>query len=193
MRITFLNQKGGVGKTTLVLMLSGILRRAGYEVSIDDHDPQGSARFFAPVVDVPLHDAARHDPGLHVVTDTPGHLSLDGPGADDLRRLVATSDTLILVTDKSPAAIHGSAPMARFITARKKADARASVLFNRVRVNTTMGRQPGGEIAADLGLPALSVELPLSAAFENAFVSGLSAVTGARKSDLLSLALEILK
>ena len=191
MRITFLNQKGGVGKTTLVLMLAGILRRVGHDVAIDDHDPQGSARFFAQAVDVPLYDPAK--PAAYIITDTPGHLRIDGQLADDLRQLVAASDKLILVTEKSPAAIHGSGPMAKLIKEHKRPGAKAFVLFNRVRAGTTMGQQEGKDIAADLGLPALSVELPLSSAFENAFVLGLAAVTGKRKEELLSLALEMLK
>ena len=101
MRITFLNQKGGVGKTTLVLMLSGVLRQAGYDVAIDDRDPQGSARFFAKRVDVPLHDPAA--PAPYIITDTPGNLQLEGKAGDDLRELIATSDKLVLVTEKSPA------------------------------------------------------------------------------------------
>lgn len=191
MRITFLNQKGGVGKTTLVLMLSGILRRAGYDVAIDDCDPQGSARFFAHAVEVPLYDPAK--PAAYIITDTPGHLRMDGKIGDELRQLIVESDKLILVTEKSPASIHGSAPMAKLIKAEKRADAKAYVLFNRVRSGTTMGQQEGKDIAADLGLPPLSIELPLSSAFENAFVSGLAAVTGKRKDELLSLALEVMK
>jgi chromosome partitioning protein len=191
MRITFLNQKGGVGKTTLVLLLSGVLRRVGYDVAIDDHDPQGTARLFAKKVDVPLYDPAK--PAEYVITDTPGHLGIDGKGGGDLLQLVSASDKLVLVTEKSPAALHGSFPMAKLIVERKRPDAKAYVLFNRVRSGTTIGQQQGLDIAADLGLPALTVELPLSSAFENAFTDGLSAVTGKRRDELLSLALEVMK
>ena len=104
---------------------------------------------------------------------------------------MATSDKLILVTEKSPAALHGSGPMVALIQAHKRPDASARVLFNRVRTNTTVGQQQGLDIAADLGLPALSVELPLSSAFENAFLAGPAAVTGKQQTVLLKLAMEV--
>ena len=191
MRITFLNQKGGVGKTTLVLMLASVMRRAKFAVSIDDRDPQGSARFFAPNLGLPLYDP--DSPTPYVITDTPGHLRIDGEAGAELRKLVASSDRLVLVTEKSPASVHGSGPMARLIAAEKRDDAAAYVLFNKVRAGTNVGEQRGADIAAELGLPALSVELPLSSAFENAFVGGMASVTGKRRDDLMSLALEVLK
>ena len=67
MRITLLNQKGGVGKTTLVLLLSGILKKAEYDVAIDDRDPQGSASFFAERFGVPLLNGRK--PADYILTE----------------------------------------------------------------------------------------------------------------------------
>jgi chromosome partitioning protein len=43
MIVALLNQKGGVGKTTLALHLAGAWARQGCRVTVIDADPQGSA------------------------------------------------------------------------------------------------------------------------------------------------------
>lgn len=191
MKITFLNQKGGVGKTTLVLLMAGVLKKSGYDVAIDDRDPQGSARFFTQNFDVPL--LADNPNAEFVLVDTPGHMKLEGELLEQITRLIAESDKLIVVADKSPATIHGTAPMVRLVNERKRPEAKAFLLFNKVRGGTTMGQQSGPDIAVDLGVTPLENELPLSQSFENAFVAGMSAVTGKHREELFKLALEIMK
>jgi chromosome partitioning protein len=47
MIVALLNQKGGVGKTTLALHLAGAWGRQGERVTLIDADPQGSALYWS--------------------------------------------------------------------------------------------------------------------------------------------------
>jgi len=55
-KISFINQKGGVGKTSLTLHSSGALAELGKRVLVIDLDPQGnlSADFFDDIYELPL-------------------------------------------------------------------------------------------------------------------------------------------
>jgi cellulose biosynthesis protein BcsQ len=91
-----LNQKGGVGKTTVTLGLASAAAAAGDRVLIVDLDPQGSSTWVLGH-DPTEPDARAHGSTIHVVTSgwsdqidlVPASPTLDdrhGPRADALRR-----------------------------------------------------------------------------------------------------------
>lgn len=192
-RIAFLNQKGGVGKSTCSGLVGAALHNAGYKVAFEDHDPQGSLAMWARnIARLPLVGEVE-DPDV-VITDTPGRIDVEKEGPDGFfRRLVGQSQRLVVVAEKSLFSTQASIPMIELVRASKHPEARAMILFNKVRANTLIGAQNEEEMGRDLGLPVLGNSLPLAAAYESLQVNGFAAVTGKHRERIFALALEILR
>lgn len=193
MRITFLNQKGGVGKSTASILIGAALHAAGYRVAFDDRDSQGSVTHWARHVgNLPLLNGSNEFDVI--LCDTPGRLDLQEEASRGfLQPIIASSDRLIIVAEKSPFSMNATIPMVEFVQRHKGASARAAVLFNKVRAATITGKQDEADLSARLGMPSLNHSLPLAAPFENVQSQGFAAVTGKHRELVLTLALEILK
>ncbi len=193
MQITFLNQKGGVGKTTVSILLGGTLAGAGYAVAFDDRDEQGSLTWWARGVGMmPLLAESK---GHHVVIcDTPGRLDLmQNAGRDFLQPIIAASDRVVIVTEKSSFSLQATRPTLAFAKSQLKPGAKLLVLFNKVRASTKIGRLDLRQSADLAGAEVLETVLPLAAPYENVQTEGMTAVTGHHRELALRLALEILK
>ena len=191
--ISMINQKGGVGKSTVSILLGGTLASAGYAVAFDDCDEQGSVSWWARAIGkLPLKEDG--GPADVVVCDTPGRLDLlGGPGLEVLKRAVSGSDRVVIVAEKSRFSLHATIPTIAFARVYLKPGAKLMMLFNKVRLNTRIGRTPvhlpveAGEIAV------LESVLPLAAPYERVQNEGMAVVTGRHRELVLKLALEILK
>ncbi len=193
MHIAFLNQKGGVGKSTVALLVASALKSASLPVAIDDQDPQGSLSWWAQNVgQVPL--MSNFPEAEVVIIDTPGHLDLDKKGIrDKFVDLIKRADRLILVTEMSPMAFHGTIPMAELIKEYKRPSAKSKLLFNKVRSNTIVGKQSQKALAAQVNISALTNFLPLASAYDLASSLGWKSVVGKDRARVVNLAMEILK
>src|SRR3546814_7516731 len=113
MIVAFLNQKGGVGKTTLALHLAGEWARRGQRVTVIDADPQGSAldwsqqrarerlpRLFG-VVGLARDTLHREAPELARDAD---HIVIDGPPrvAGLMRSALLAADLILIPVQPSP-------------------------------------------------------------------------------------------
>jgi len=193
MSLAFLNQKGGVGKSTVCIAIGSVLKLAGYKVAFDDRDPQGSVSFWAREVgEIPL---VADEPEADVVLcDTPGHLDFGKNGDESLiATIIKEADRLVIVTEDSLFSIHATTAMARLVHAQKKDEAGVFLLLNKVRPSRRTDSVRERPIAHRLGLPLLSAAIPLAAGFEHLQTEGISALKPRHLEIVLKLALEIVQ
>ena len=181
MIIAVLNQKGGVGKTTLALHLTAGLASLGTRVLLVDADPQGSARDWAAVrQDAPAFTVVGLDrPTLH--RDLPdlatgyNHVVIDGPPrvTDLTRSAILAADVVLIPVQPSPldvwacSEIVGLIKEASVYTERLK----SAFVVNRKIVGTAMGRDVTQALAA-YEMPVLESQIAQRIAFAEALASG---------------------
>jgi chromosome partitioning protein len=193
LKITFLNQKGGVGKSTSSVLVGAALSSAGYNVAFEDQDSQGSLSMWAAKIGkMPMvHECATPEV---IICDTPGRIDLNAEEHQGFfRSIILSSDRLVIVSEKSLFSTQASIPMIEMVKRWMPPESKAMILFNKVRTRTLVGRQDEGEMGQDLGLPVLKNSLPLAAAYENIQVQGFPVVSGKYRERIFSLALEIVK
>lgn len=193
MRITFVNQKGGVGKSTVCIAVGAALKEAGFNVAFEDSDPQGSVRFWAKEVGkIPMVEDAK-DPAV-VLTDTPGHLAVsDGERHQRLCDLIKASHRLVIVSEKSLFSIHATTPMVRLVHANRNEDARVFLLLNKVRSKQSLKEEQTRQVAFRLGVPLLTPHIPMAASFEHLQTQGISALKPKHLEIVLKIAMELVQ
>ena len=158
MIIGVLNQKGGVGKTTLSVNLAASLARTGARVLLIDADPQGSALDWA---------AARQGEPLFSVVGLPratvhkeiaqigqgyDHIIIDGPPrvTDLARSAIMASDLVLIPVQPSPYDIWAADEVVKLVQEATvyKESIKSVFVVNRKIANTAIGRDVGEALAA---------------------------------------------
>ena len=184
MIIALLNQKGGVGKTTLATHVAGELALQGRSVILLDADPQGSAldwtqrrnqdglpRLFGAVglARETLHQEA---PELAKRCD---HIVIDGPPriAALARSALLAADLVLIPVQPSPYDVWASAEMVSLIREAQvfRPGLRAAFVINR-RVSTTVIGREARRTLADQPLPVLFSEVRQRIVFADSVAAG---------------------
>jgi chromosome partitioning protein len=193
MIIGVLNQKGGVGKTTVSVNLAATFAKQGRRVLLVDADPQGSALGWSslreieplfPVIGMAKATLHRELPELAKDYDI---VVIDGaPRVNELARAAMLASDLVLIpVQPSPYDVWASAETVRLVREAQQFRGRikAAFVINRRIANTAIGRDAAGALAQFEDIPVLRTALGQRVVFAESAARGLSVMEVAPASE----------
>jgi chromosome partitioning protein len=192
MIIGVLNQKGGVGKTTIAVNVSAALAMSGKRVLLVDADPQGSSLAWSsvreadplfPVIGMAKPSLHRDLPALAKDYDV---VLIDGaPRVNELgRSAILASDTILIPVQPSPYDVWAAGQTVQLMREAQqfRSTLTGAFVINRKIVNTAIGRDFEAALAP-YETAVLPAHLCQRVAYAESASQGLSVVEAAPQSE----------